>query len=278
MLHAPPNPWTWNMILLYIYCIPSYLCGTLSGYDSSLISSFLVETSFQTIFGAQVNGFQAGYITAMYQIGAVCSLPFIGESMDRFGRRFGIFVGCLICVIGTILQVTSASHRSLGQFLGGRFILGFGANIAQSSGPTYVVEISHPSYRGLLTGGQSSCQNFGGLIAAIATLATVNVTGNAAWLVPTWIQLVCPGIACLMVFVLPESPRWLYTHGKQEKASEFLTKYHGSGNPENPFVKLQIAEFEEQLDLNGADKKWWDYRVLFKTRAHTYRTANVSFN
>ena len=273
-LLAPPKFFSKNMLLVCIMCMPSFLCGTMSGYDGSVMGSFLVESSFQNIFGAQVNGFQAGYITAMYQIGSCCSIPFIGESMDRFGRRFGIFIGCLLSVLGAVMQGSSARTASLGLFLGGRFLLGFGANIAQSAAPTYVVEISHPAYRGVLTGGQSSLQNFGGLIAAIATLETVNIVGNASWLIPTWVQLACPALACVTVFLLPESPRWLYTHNKQQKATDFLTKYHGEGDAENPFVKLQVAEFEEQLDLDGADKKWWDYRILFKTRSQRYRLGN----
>jgi sugar porter (SP) family MFS transporter len=273
-LANPPKPLSRSLWLLYLACLPAYLCGTMSGYDGSVMGSFLVEGSFDTLFGAGVNGFEAGYITAMYQIGSCASIVFIGESMDRFGRRFGIFIGCLLAVLGAVIQGTSARTGSLPMFLGGRFLLGFGANIAQSAAPTYVVEISHPAYRGALTGGQSSSQNFGGLIAAAVTLGTVNIVGSGSWLIPTYSQLVCPGIACLTVFLFPESPRWLYTHGKQEAAKKFLTKYHGEGDEENPYVKLEIAEFEEQLDMNGADKKWWDYRVLFRTRSQRYRMAN----
>lgn len=271
---APPKALSKNMIFIYVMCIAPFLCGTMSGYDGSVMGSFLVESSFQDLFGANVNGFEAGYITAMYQIGGVAAIPFIGPSMDQFGRRFGIFIGCAFSVIGAIIQGTSDRSGSLGQFLAGRFLLGFGAVIAQAAGPTYCVEIAHPAYRGLLAGGQSSMQNFGGIVAAAVTLGTVNLSGNAAWLIPTWTQIVCPGLACAVVWFLPESPRWQYTHNKQQKALEFVTKYHGEGDIENPWVKLQLVEFEEQLDLNGADKRWYDYRVLFTTRARRYRLGN----
>ena len=274
VLTAPPRLLSKNMMIIYLMCVAPFLCGTMSGYDGSVMGSFLVEKPFQDLFGASVNGFQAGYITAMYQIGGVAAIPFIGPSMDQFGRRFGIFIGCAVSIIGVIIQGTSASSGALGQFLAGRFFLGFGAVIAQAAGPTYCVEIAHPAQRGLLAGGQSSMQNFGGIIAAAVTLGTVNLAGNAAWLIPTWVQLVCPGVACVMVWLLPESPRWLYTHNKQDKALKFMTKYHGDGDSENPWVTLQLAEFEEQLDMNGADKRWYDYRVLFTTRARRYRLGN----
>lgn len=50
-----------------------------------------------------------------------------------------------------------------------------------------------------------------------------------------------------------------------------LAKYHGKGNPESPWVKLQLREYGEHLIQDGSDKRWWDYSALFKTRASRYR-------
>lgn len=270
---APPSPWTRNNIFIYLMCIAPFLCGTMSGYDSSIMGSFLVEASFQKVFGAGVNGFAAGYITAIYQIAGIVAIPFISFFIDRFGRRSGVFWGSLISVAGAIIQATSDRTGSLGQFLTGRFLLGFGAVIAQAAATTYTVEISHPAYRGALAGGQSSMLNFGGLLAAAVSYATVNMAGNANWTIPTWVQIACPGIACVTVYFLPESPRWLYTHGKRDQAMEFMTKYHGEGDAENPWVRLQLVEFEEQLEIQSKEA-WWDYRALFTTRARRWRLAN----
>lgn len=271
---APPKKLSKNSIFIYLMCIAPFMCGTMAGYDGSVMGSFLVEDSFQNLFGASVNGFKAGYITAMYQIAGVAAIPFIGPTMDSLGRRGCIFLGCAFSVLGAVIQGTSARTGSLSQFLAGRFFLGFGAVIAQAAGPTYCVEIAHPSQRGLLAGAQSSMQNFGGLIAAAVTLGTVNLKGNDAWLIPTWTQLACPSVACLMIMFQPESPRWLYTHNKKEQALAFMTKYHGGGDAENPWVKLQLAEFEEQLEMDGSDKRWYDYRALFRTRGSRFRLGN----
>jgi MFS family permease len=56
-----------------------------------------------------------------------------------------MFIGALFIVIGTAVQGTS---HDVGQFMGGRFLLGFGVSIAASAGPMYVIEINHPAYRG----------------------------------------------------------------------------------------------------------------------------------
>jgi len=63
------------------------------------------------------------------------------------------------------------------------------------------------------------------------------------------------GLIVLFVWFVPESPRWLYVHGKREKAMATLTKWHGYGNPESIWVKLQLAEYEEFLVTDGADKR-----------------------
>ena len=58
-----------------------------------------------------------------------------------------------------------------------------------------------------------------------------------------------------------------------------LTKWHGYGNRESAWVKLELAEYEEHLVLDGADKRFWDYRALFRSRASMYRLGcNICFS
>lgn len=87
----------------------------------------------------------------MSQIGGVVAIPFIGPALDTFGRRAGMFAGAVIIIIGVIIQATCIHTGSVGQFMGGRFFMGMGVSIISSAGPCYVVEISHPAYRGVVT-------------------------------------------------------------------------------------------------------------------------------
>lgn len=97
--------------------------------------------------------------------------------------------------------------------------------------------------------------------------------GNASWILPVWLQLMFSGIILIFIFWLPESPRWLYVKGRYEKAKDTLIEYHGNGNPESAWVSLELKEYEDYLELNGTDKRWWDYRALFNSRAARYRMA-----
>lgn len=49
-------------------------------------------------------------------------------------------------------------------------------------------------------------------------------------------------------------------HGHDKTAFDFLIKYHGNGDPNNPIVQLEIAEFKDNIKLNGSDKRWWDFK------------------
>lgn len=80
-----------------------------------------------------------------------------------------------------------------------------------------------------------------------------------------------PGLVVVFAWLIPESPRWNYTRGKVDKAKDFLVKYHGNGNPDSEWVKLQLWEYETHLELEGSDRRWWDYRALFRNKPAIYR-------
>ncbi len=60
-------------------------------------------------------------------------------------------IGAGIVIVGTIMQGLSDVRVSLAQFMLGRCILVFGVTIASDAGPMYVVEVSHPAHRGVIT-------------------------------------------------------------------------------------------------------------------------------
>jgi MFS family permease len=105
--------------------------------------------SYMAFFNKEVVDESTGIIFAMYNIGSVAAVFFTGPVNDYFGRRVGMFTGALIIIIGTCVQAPSKTE---GQFLAGRFVLGFGVSFCAVSAPTYVSEMAHPHWRGTITG------------------------------------------------------------------------------------------------------------------------------
>lgn len=79
--------------------------------------------SYQDTFNLTGAGTTTGIIFIIYNLGQIAAFPFCGFFADGYGRRVCIFVGCFLVIVGTAVQ---ASAHQMGQFIAGRFILGFG--------------------------------------------------------------------------------------------------------------------------------------------------------
>ncbi|OAQ65486.1 MFS monosaccharide transporter [Pochonia chlamydosporia 170] len=272
MAMAKPSPWSKPLLKLYGFCAVAFLCSTMNGYDGSIFGSLPALESFRDRFEVGKTGPKLGYISAMYTVGTIVSLPVTGPACDFKGRRMGAFIGSIIVIASTILSGLATNTE---QFVAGRFFLGFGVSIVRCASSIWVAEISPPSYRGVLTAFYNCTYAVGALMAAGVTRGSVQFAGDTAWRVPVWCQLICPAIVAALIMFFPESPRWLFANKKEEAAVEFLTTYHGDGNPNHPLVRLQIDEYRQVISLNGSDKKWWDYSDLYKTRAARWRVVNA---
>lgn len=113
------------------------------------MSSLNAMQAFQQSFQLNGTGSSSGLIFIVFNLGMVVSMPFCSFLADGYGRRACISIGCMVVLVGTLIQY---SAMTLGQFIFGRFVLGWGAGIASAAGPMYVVELAHPAYRGTMAG------------------------------------------------------------------------------------------------------------------------------
>lgn len=227
-------------------------CQTVNGFDGSLFGGLTANKAFLNFFDGTNDGPWAAINSAMYQIGGVVALPCVGPCVDRWGRKVGMNIGAWLIIIGTIVNGTTLYTGSDGQLKAGRFILGFGVSIVSAAGPIYVVETAHPAWRGIITAYCNTFWFIGSILSSGAVRGGLNIAGNTSWQIPVWLQLAFPGLIVLFSWGIPESPRWLFVNNRREQAVETLCKWHGYGNRDSSWVKLQIAEYEEFLDTNGA--------------------------
>lgn len=118
-----------------------------------------MEKQYQDYFGVQPTGSRTGFIFAIYTIGNIVGSFGAGPATDKWGRRWGMWIGAATIILGTCIQATA---NAMPQFIGGRFVLGVGVAFSATAGPSYVVEMAHPAYRGILTGIYNSFWNVGG--------------------------------------------------------------------------------------------------------------------
>ncbi|CZT43376.1 probable lactose permease [Rhynchosporium secalis] len=262
-----------SMLQLYFIMGIGYLVSTMNGFDSSLMGAINAMDPYLKTFKMDAAGSSTGLVFIIYNLGQIAAFPFCGFLADGYGRRVCIFVGCAVVVIGTAVQA-SAHERS--QFMGGRFVLGFGAALASAAGPAYTVELAHPAYRGTMAGMYNNFWWLGNIIAGWTTYGSnKNITSSWAWRIPTLVQAGLPAVVMCLIMFFPESPRWLIANDRREEALAILTKYHGDGNESSPVVQLQYHEIIDNLHATKNDNPWWDFRELFNTRGARYRLYMV---
>ncbi|KAH7402122.1 general substrate transporter [Phaeosphaeria sp. MPI-PUGE-AT-0046c] len=269
-----PNMWSKSMLQLYGIMGIGYLVSTLNGFDSSLMGAINAMPSYQNTFGLDGEGSSAGIVFIIYNLGQIAAFPFCGFLADGYGRRICIFVGCLLVLVGTAIQTPA---HTMGQFIGGRFILGFGASIASAAGPAYTVELAHPAYRGTMAGMYNNFWWVGNILAGWTTYGTNRNMADSSWSwrLPTLVQCILPGIVMASVMFFPETPRWLLAHDRREEAIAIMAKYHGEGDENSPLVQLQLHQITEDFAQTRNENPWWDFRELYNTRAARYRLAMV---
>lgn len=95
------------------------------GYDTGVISAVLVNLGKD--LGHQLSSKEQELITSITSGGALIGALIAGLPADKFGRKFGIYAGCLLFLIGSVVQ---ASAYTVAQMTVGRFIVGLGVGSA----------------------------------------------------------------------------------------------------------------------------------------------------
>ncbi|KZS89392.1 putative MFS lactose permease [Sistotremastrum niveocremeum HHB9708] len=280
------NPWSKESLALYGCAAICFLCSCGNGYDGSLMTAINAMPFYQSQFNSGRLGPTTGIIFSIYTIGQMAGSFFGGPICDRWGRRAGMFVGCLIIMCGSA-TIASASLKS--QFIAGRFILGMGISIAIIGAPTYCVEIAPPQWRGRMTALYNTGWNGGAIPAAAICLGTSGLQSNWSWRIPLILQALPAFIVCCVVWFLPESPRYLVANSRDKAAYDFLCgglrnlslkirpSHTGNNDHNNPIVQLQMKEFKEKIRIDASDKRWhaWDFRDLFMSHNARWRSSMV---
>ncbi|KAM6538203.1 high affinity glucose transporter, variant 3 [Fusarium falciforme] len=154
----------------------------------------------------------------------------------------------------------------------GRVINGVSVGIESAQVPVYIAEISPPSKRGRFIGMQQWAITWGILIMYYISYGCSFIGeqnsrnyNTASWRIPWGLQMVPAIFLFFMMMLLPESPRWLARKDRWEDCRAVLTLVHGHGDPNHPFVALELQDIKDMcaFEASISDVTYLD---LFKPR------------
>lgn len=146
---------------------------------------------------------------------------FVGECL---GRRKTVAIGAVIMVIGAILQATSYSRA---QMIVARVVSGFGMGFINSTVPVIQAEFSPKSSRGIYVCAQLSTLNFGIFLVYWINYGFSTHLGSYAWRVPVILQCVVILPMFFILWIIPETPRWLAAHDRPDECRTLFSQSIG---------------------------------------------------
>ncbi len=197
------------------------LGGFLFGFDTAVISG--VEKSIQQLWS--LDDFWHGFTVASALIGTVIGSMVAGNPAEKYGRKR------VLQAIGLLYLVTSlvtAFTPSWIPFIVFRFLGGVGVGASSVVGPMYISEIAPAHSRGRMVA-LFQFNIVSGILIAFISNYLLSGIGEDAWRWMLGVQAIPSLFFFVMVFFVPESPRWLIKQSRKGEAKDVL---HKIGEPE----------------------------------------------
>jgi SP family sugar:H+ symporter-like MFS transporter len=219
--------------------------GFLFGYDSAVINGAVEAIRSRYDIGSAT----LAQVIAIALIGCAIGAATAGRIADRIGR-----IRCMqiSAVLFTISAVGSALPFALWDLAFWRIIGGFAIGMASVIGPAYIAEVSPAAYRGRLGSFQQAAIVVGIAISQLVNWGILNAAGGdqrgklmgvEAWQVMLGVMVIPAVLYGLLSFAIPESPRFLISVGKEERAREVLKEVEG----DKIDLKARVAEIEHAM-------------------------------
>lgn len=259
-----------NSAYIWGISLVSAMGGLLFGYDWVVIGG--AKPFYERFFDiANSPGLQAWAMSSAL-VGCVLGAVTAGYISDKFGRKRPLL---LAAVLFSISALGTGIANNFDIFIIYRIIGGIGIGLASTLSPLYIAEIAPSKLRGryvslnqlAIVVGILAAQIINMLIAdkvpenAADEFIRASWNGTMGWRWMFWAEL-APALAFLiLMFFIPESPRWLMTVSRADKAYPTLKKIGGEeyAREEMTAIKATLNDVSEKVD----------FKELFKPKFRT---------
>lgn len=233
---------------IFYLALVAALGGLLFGYDTAVISGTIDQVTTQF----KLDVIQQGWYVGCALIGSIAGVGFAGWLSDTAGRRPTMFLSAVLFTISAIGCAYSMSFNALVLY---RIVGGIGIGIISIVAPMYVSEISVSEYRGRMVSLYQLAITIGFLAAYFANYQLLEYSKNAVlssgmmkmifvdevWRGMLGMETLPAMLFFLLLFFIPESPRWLIVRQKKNKATSVLQSFFRDKNEINRIINEVVS-------------------------------------
>jgi sugar porter (SP) family MFS transporter len=237
---------------LFFWSITAALAGFLFGFDTVVISG--AEKALQELW-PRGEIFHGWVIMSSALWGTVIGAIFGGIPTDKFGRKPTLIAIGLLYFISAVGSGLATDPWMFAIF---RFIGGLGVGASTVAAPIFISEIAPAKDRGKLVALYQFNIVFGILVAFISNFLLKDF-GDEPWRWMVGIEALPAFIYFVLVFFIPESPRWLVTIKGDLKTPVSTLQIM---DPDTP-VDLQIKQIQADHVKVEVKESIWDSKYRF---------------
>jgi MFS transporter, SP family, xylose:H+ symportor len=206
-----------------------------------------------------------GFVISGVTIGCTIGGAVAGFVSNALGRKKGLIIAAIAFALSGIGTWNPEAFNVFGvqpafSFVIYRIVAGFGVGLASMISPVYIAEVAPAKARGKLVSLNQFALIFGMLVIAVINYLIAR-QGSDAWLINTgWRWMFFSGfipsaIFLVLLFLVPETPRFLVMKGKEAEAKHVLGRLFGQDASERV-----LAEIKETV--KESDGPWLGYGIL----------------
>jgi MFS family permease len=129
----------------------------------------------------------------------------------------------------------------------GRLIGGFAGGLSSTVVPIYQAEVTAPAIRGRMVSLHQWSITWGICIQYFIQFGCSYMTGTGSFRIPWGLQAIPAIVLGVGMMFLPESPRWLVDHDREDEALRILADLHAGGDANQEPVRRELGEIKQQV-------------------------------